>query len=849
MDALQAFLQVAPKRTRSYIDNIDAMAAAAQAGVEVARERRAQLEKGEMRARTEDLANVGLDPEVGEGDHSVPVGAEQELFAPAYDAHDRFGNVERHDALRAQIQLSPPTTEVSDRLGVIRKVAYAINQHGLFEPRLMGRPVSADGSAAAFRSKGTPDSDSILVEATRRLKDQRLKYIECLVRPRANPSSFGPAEGKFQQNSQPGVPSAVAIPIERRKTAEALAAEAGLPLMPAQILALKLISERLLLEEQRMLDPKCKVKQLRLFIGGSGGTGKSFVVRALQDMLKQWGRSSWLLTTATTGIAGFKIRGRTLSSAVGMPRAIRPEDNDLQARDKHAGSILELTLRAARILLIDEVSMLSCQMLARTSRKIANVLGSKLPFGGLHVVFVGDFFQLPPPHSSNVPLYDAGAAVQARAGSDCHSGRELWDGLTDVVFLTEQMRQARDPEWAEMLERVRYGLATDSDYQLVQSRVLSNTVRPPADPAPLYVFPLDVQRTAANFQAVIRHATELRQTILIACAEDALAGADGKAHRDRPIEFSHALKILALPENSASKGKGSKGLPSKLPLLPGMPIYLKENMATEFGLCNGSQGILVRVILDPREPPIPAWEPGDITPIQHALTYLPLALLVRFPDATLTEPLDPSLSDDPRVVPIRPTHVSFFYRWSGSRYIKVFRKQFHVFPGYARTLHGAQSESLSNMVTDINIPFPCANAPYVLLSRPVDRKAICLTTAFSKKVLCRPPPWPLLNEQERLDLIAERTLQPYRNKIPGLEQQFTSYRRSRQKLMAEFVRVHGTEEKAAANKAKRKTKQRNSPGHDSSKTSTSSTAPKQQHGTGQVVVMDDGQEGVIMDDE
>jgi hypothetical protein len=208
------------------------------------------------------------------------------------------------------------------------------------------------------------------------------------------------------------------------------------------------------------------------------------------------------------------------------------------------------------------------------------------------------------------------------------------------------------------------------------------------------------------------------------------------------------------------------------------------------------------------------------------------------------------MSDDPRVIPIRPSYVSFYYRWSGSRYIKVFRKQFHVFPGYARTLHGAQSESLLNMVTDINIPFPCPNAPYVLLSRPVDRKAICLTTAFPKKVLCKPPPWALLNEQERLDLIAERTLQPYRQKIPGLERQFTAYRQTRQKLMAEFARVHGTEETAAANKSKRRGKQRASQQQHSSN-SNSRNAPNSATARpkGKVVLMDDGQEAIVMEED
>lgn len=786
-ESLREFKLTAPARTLRYLDNIDAIATAAEAGKTVAKQRRADMLAGAASALNEDLAHVGLIPEDDDkDDDSSERKFEAELFAPQYDAQDRFGNGERRDALRAQILLTPPTTDVSDRLGVIRKLNHAMEQFRLFEPRAIERRDAKQQRAGHFAFRGSDETDSTVIAAGKRLKDRRLKLIESYVKsPDPNVrSQLGGPDGK----TDPSRP--VLVPIESRKTADIIAAEQGARLTPAQVLALQIVSDRLLMVEQSLLDRSTKVQQLRLFIGGSGGTGKSFVVRALQDMLRQWGRSNWMLTTATTGIAGFKINGRTLSSAIGLPRDAHKEDQQ-HSKDKHAATVLEMTLRAARLLLIDEVSMLSCQVLARTSAKIGQVLGNKLPFGGLHVVFVGDFFQLPPPCGGNVPLYDAGGA--ARSSGAAQIGRELWDQLTDVVILTEQMRQAADQKWAQMLERVRYGLTTDEDYKMVQARVLNPRMTGPENSKPLYVFPLDVQRTCANFQAAIQQATEQRQTILIAVAEDALAGANGKALRGRAIEFSHALKILALPENSSEKGKGTKGLPGKLPLVLGMPIYLKDNLATEFGLCNGSQGVLVRVILDPREPPIPVWEDGDIAPIQHALYYLPLALLVRFPDAKMTTPLDPTLSDDPLVVPIRPGYCSFSYRWSGTRYIKVFRKQFHVFPGYARTLHGAQSESLENMVTDINLPGNWGNAAYVLLSRPTSAKAIRLSTSFPKAALCRPPKWPLLNEQERLDRLAEKTLQPYRHKIAGLEQQFAEYRRLRAALMTEFVKTHGDE--------------------------------------------------------
>src|SRR5690349_6008017 len=93
-----------------------------------------------------------------------------------------------------------------------------------------------------------------------------------------------------------------------------------------------------------------------------------------------------------------------------------------------------------------------------------------------------------------------------------------------------------------------------------------------------------------------------------------------------------------------------------------MPIVLKHNLATELGLVNGAKGILTEIKLDPREPSIPTWQFGDTEPPIHKLRYQPLCLLVRFPDCKLTEPLEPALSSDPKVVPIKVMKKLFWWK-------------------------------------------------------------------------------------------------------------------------------------------------------------------------------------------
>ena len=98
--------------------------------------------------------------------------------------------------------------------------------------------------------------------------------------------------------------------------------------------------------------------------------------------------------TASTGIAATHIGGYTIHSwsGIGIKR-----DLDLYALDKITQN--ERVVRRVRntcVLIIDEVSMLSATTLGMVDRVCREIRHKDAPFGGLQVVLVGDFFQLPP---------------------------------------------------------------------------------------------------------------------------------------------------------------------------------------------------------------------------------------------------------------------------------------------------------------------------------------------------------------------------------------------------------------------------------------------------------------------
>ena len=89
--------------------------------------------------------------------------------------------------------------------------------------------------------------------------------------------------------------------------------------------------------------------------------------------------------------------------------------------------------------------MLSCHDMYKISAKLAKAMNVyDLPFGGINIIFAGDFAQLPP--VGGAPLYSGTVGTQVHSGLTPHTqetaiGKALWHQVTTVVILRENMRQ------------------------------------------------------------------------------------------------------------------------------------------------------------------------------------------------------------------------------------------------------------------------------------------------------------------------------------------------------------------------------------------------------------------------
>lgn len=224
-------------------------------------------------------------------------------------------------------------------------------------------------------------------------------------------------------------------------------------------------------------------KQLIMFLSGSGGTGKSRVIKPFTDFARRWYSEASVVVTATSGIVAMLILGCTLHTALGVPIGF----NHPKPRPEHIVAWSEVGL-----LIVDEIGMIAPGFLHATDKRLKELKNRpSLPFGGVHMVFSGDFYQIPPPRSPSVyytaedkashSIPTASVAKkktkQSKVSMPHTFGKLLWrECLTDVIELTENHRQA-DRLWALILERFRINQPTKSDLQLINSRFMFKTSR------------------------------------------------------------------------------------------------------------------------------------------------------------------------------------------------------------------------------------------------------------------------------------------------------------------------------------------------------------------------------------
>jgi ATP-dependent DNA helicase PIF1 len=295
-------------------------------------------------------------------------------------------------------------------------------------------------------------------------------------------------------------------------------------------------------EHQREVYDKCINGSESIFCTGQGGTGKSFLLSCIVAKLKEDNASQRksIAVTASTGSAAFLINGTTLHRFAGI--GIEENNLDLMVGRARGRATIGNWINA-KILIIDEISMISAQLFDNLSKVAQAIRKSDSPFGGIRLLMFGDFLQLPPV-----------TRFKSRIKRVFES--ETWSELSPISMeLSTSMRQS-DPDLTEMLNKVRLGVCHDDTEKYIQS----------FDKDIIYDDGIEPVRLHAKKDKVAQHNAEMLERIdSPVVIHDAKDSGNASALNQCPAEKQLSLKI-------------------------GAQVMLIRNLAT--GLVNGTIGTI-----------------------------------------------------------------------------------------------------------------------------------------------------------------------------------------------------------------------------------------------------------------
>lgn len=332
-------------------------------------------------------------------------------------------------------------------------------------------------------------------------------------------------------------------------------------------------------------------KQLRLYIGGEGGTGKTQVLHALRDVFQMKGEEYAIEMTASSAIAASKISGRTIHSAVG----IHPDQSWQKGRNRGSGPSGEDIARWKHklVLVVDEISMLGAATLAEVDDQLQKLRSSNEAFGGIPVIiFSGDFFQFPPVKDRSVllqPLPPSGNKDMQDIIRQTR-GFHLFNDCHKVVILKQQVRASSCPQLRGILDRFRKGEQTIADHEQLCTRAHRGVPWVLGSSDGKILTPINQHRWDLNLASALEWGrSKNRHISLFLSSHEWVDGTDTVSDREIQDAF-------LLGDSSHVK------IPGLLPFGRGMPMMLTQNTQSYLKLVNGAEVEAVCAVPDPKFP-------------------------------------------------------------------------------------------------------------------------------------------------------------------------------------------------------------------------------------------------------
>jgi len=441
--------------------------------------------------------------------------------------------------------------------------------------------------------------------------------------------------------------------------------------------------------EQKLAFEKYRSGQ-NVFITGPGGTGKSALIREIYRHANNSGHN--IQVCALTGCAAVMLecKAKTIHSWAGIGIANGDIDRIVERVEKNF--LKKKDWRQTRTLIVDEVSMMSkrlfdiLDMVGKTARKCHS-----RPFGGIQLIFCGDFYQLPPVGGSKSEDPD-----NARFCFESESWFETFPKANHIQL--KQIFRQNDPVYCLVLNQVREGRITRRTDEILRSRVgvvlpeFLEDGTPQTKPTILY-------STRSRVDEINRLEME-KLTILD--PDSPIYNYDLKYVTDLPIsEKERQLRAAQSQERilmELSSLKNSILCDDIIHLKVGAQVMCVINMEESVTtaatpICNGSQGVIVRM----------------------SSTSVPPLPVVRFNNG-----LEMTVN---------------YHTWVSDNIPGIGVSQIPLILSWAITIHKSQGATLERCIIDIGNGVFEAGQSYVALSRIKSLEGVSIMSYDVTKIL------------------------------------------------------------------------------------------------------------------
>ena len=411
-----------------------------------------------------------------------------------------------------------------------------------------------------------------------------------------------------------------------------------------------------------------KTDPMYIFIEGGAGVGKTKAAKAIYESMNRFYRAQpgtnpdqvHCIVLAPTGMAAYHVKGNTIHSGL----HIDINKDKLTPLTSSELNTLRSKYLQSKALFYDEISMVGRRLWNKGDQRLKEIFGTKKDFGGLHVIAVGDFYQMAPVRDCYVfKDDDRGYGPLAT---------NLWTNHMQVYTLTDIMWQRDEKKFCEILNRLRTGDSIQEDHEIFESHTVSRT-----DDHYLsqthHFFPLKI--TTRNHNEFIYVNTDSEKMAIH--AYDFVTGNPSEKVKQK----------CKLHVKTSNKYFEKNGLLRTLNAAVGLVYTTSVNIKTDDGLINGATCVLKKIDFFLRND-----------------NNIPSILWVSFDDETIGQQWRQRYSNLYR----EDVHKSWTPIFAVDRYFpvtnaQIIRTQFPLKPAAASTIHSGQGCTFDQICINMDL--------------------------------------------------------------------------------------------------------------------------------------------------